>query len=144
MAEDRVSLTRALQPDCDGNGLFLMATVLRRDSSVSNTVPDNEEEEEDDDEEEGTHEGTELTDNAEGTLAWERASATKRGPKKKKKKSEGASVQTGARCLSAHVIMAPFSLHVDTLCIINSAPLMCIAFLQPNTASVCLQLMQDD
>lgn len=70
-----------------------MATVLCRDSSVSNTASDNEEEEDDDEEkEEGSHESTELTDNAEGTLAWERATATKKGPKKKKKKSEGASV----------------------------------------------------
>lgn len=99
-----------------------MADVFCRDSSASNTVPDNEEEEDDDDdeEEEGTHESTDLMDNAEGTLAWERASATKKGPKKKKKKSEGVSVQTGARCLSAHFIIAPFSLHVDILCIIKS------------------------
>lgn len=120
-----------------------MAAVLCRDSSVSNTVPDNEEED-DDEEEEGTHESTELTDNAEGTLAWERASATKKGPKKKKKKSEGASVQTGARCLSAHFIIAPFSLHVDILCIIKSDPLMWIPFFQHNTVSICLQLMQYD
>lgn len=76
---------------------------------MSNAVPDNEEEEEDDDddeeEKEGPLEGTELTDNAEGTLAWERATATKRGPKKKKKKSEGTS---GACCLTVHFIVAPF------------------------------------
>lgn len=121
-----------------------MAAVLCRDSSASNTVPDNEEEEDDDEEEEGTHESTELTDNAEGTLAWERASATKKGPKKKKKKkSEGASVQTGARRPSARFILAPFSLHVDILCIIKSDPLMWIPFFPSNnTASICLQLMQ--
>lgn len=88
-----------------------MATVLCRDSSASNMVPDNEEEEEDDDddeEEEGTHKSTELTDNAEGTLAWERATVTKKGPRKKKKKSEGASINTGACCLTVHFIIAPF------------------------------------
>lgn len=86
-----------------------MAAVLCRDSSVSNTVPDNEEEDDDEEaEEEGTHEGTELTDNAEGTLAWERVTATKKGPKKKKRKSEGASVNTGACCLTVHFIIAPF------------------------------------
>lgn len=84
-----------------------MAVVLCRDSSVSNTVPD-EEEEDDDEEEEGTHECTELTDNAEGTLAWERATATKKGPKKKKKKSEGMSINTAAHCLTVHFILAPF------------------------------------
>lgn len=79
---------------------------------MSNTVPDNEEDDDDDEEaeeeEEGTHEGTELTDNAEGTLAWERVTATKKGPKKKKRKSEGASVNTGACCLTVHFIIAPF------------------------------------
>lgn len=45
--------------------------------------------EKDDEDEEATHESTELSDNAEGTLAWEQASTTKKGPKKKKKKSEG-------------------------------------------------------
>lgn len=85
-----------------------MAALLCRDSSVSNTDPDNEEEDDDEEQEEGTHEGTQLTDNAEGTLAWERATATKKGPKKKKKKSEGASVNTWARCLTLHFIIAAF------------------------------------
>lgn len=74
-----------------------MAAVLRRDSS--NTVPDNEEEEEDD--EEGADEDAEMTENAEGTLAWERATATKKGPKKKKKKSEGASVDSDGSLITA-------------------------------------------
>lgn len=74
-----------------------MAAMLCRDS-VSNTVPDNED---DDEQEEGTHKDTDLTDNAEGTLGWERATATKK-EQKKKKKSEGASVNT------VHFIFAPF------------------------------------
>lgn len=61
------------------------AFVRCRDSSVTNIVLDEEE----DDDEEATHESTELRDNAEGTLAWEQASTTRKGPKKKKKKSEG-------------------------------------------------------
>lgn len=69
---------------------------------MANILPD-----EKDDDDEG-EEGTELRDNAEGTLAWEQATATKRGPKKKKKKSEGAFVSTGARCLTGHFIMALF------------------------------------
>lgn len=56
---------------------------------MTNIVLD-EEKEDDDEDEEATHESTELRDNAEGTLAWEKASTAKRGPKKKKKKSEGA------------------------------------------------------
>lgn len=63
------------------------AFVRCRNSSVTNIVLD---EKEDDEDEEETHESTELRDNAEGTLAWEQASTTKKGPKKKKKKSEGA------------------------------------------------------
>lgn len=64
------------------------AFVRCRDSSVTNIVLD--EEDDDDEDEDATHESTELRDNAEGTLAWEKASTTKKGPKKKKKKSEGA------------------------------------------------------
>lgn len=67
------------------------AFVRCRDSSVTAIVLDEKEDDDDDEDEEATHESTELRDNAEGTLAWEKASTTKKGPKKKKKKkSEGA------------------------------------------------------
>lgn len=78
---------------------------------MSSLVPDDEmddeegEEEEEEEEEQATREGNELTDNAEGTLAWEQATETK-GPKKKKKKSEGTFVSTSARCRTGHFIMA--------------------------------------
>lgn len=80
-------MSETINPICGGVDEFLMVVALCRDSSAA---PDDKDDDDDEEEEEGTCEATELTDNAEGTLAWERATAAKKGPKKKKKKSEGA------------------------------------------------------
>ncbi|TNM85310.1 hypothetical protein fugu_007581 [Takifugu bimaculatus] len=55
------------------------------DSSVTAIVLDEKEDDDDDEDEEATHESTELRDNAEGTLAWEKASTNKERTKEEEK-----------------------------------------------------------
>lgn len=68
-----------------------MAAVPCRDSSDSaglSPVPD--------DDEEGSPEGTDPANDAEGTVTWKQATTTRKGQKNKKKKSEGVFVSVGA------------------------------------------------
>lgn len=76
-----------------------MVVVLCRGSSVSaelSSVPDEEEEEM------GSPEGSDPSNDAEGTVTWQQATTatTKKG--QKKKKSEGVFVSVRAQCPTFH------------------------------------------